>query len=290
MKAHALHKLAASLYGRPHLISRDAFQTISSYLNSRNASLMTFPDDAGDDTDEDDAAPASADFNTNFGIGVITIQGPLTYRTTGWEAYCGGYSYQMLLDDASELIGSGVKTIVLDCDSGGGEAYGCFEAANELRKMCDDNGVKLFGYIDGHACSAMYGLICVCDEIVINPFGEAGSIGVLIALYNDSEHLKQEGYERVFITDGTEKVPFDDSGAFRKGFITDLEKRCSELGDAFRLHVSTYTGLSVDELKATNAKVYSAQDALSTGLVNNIQTRAEFVSYVVDKHNGVSNA
>lgn len=281
MKAHALHKLTSSLYGRPHLISREAFQTVSSYLNSRNAQAMTFPDDSGAEVE-----PPS--FDTDAGIGVLTIRGPLTYRSTGWEALCGGYSYEMMCEEASEMIEAGIKTIVIDADSGGGEAYGCFEMTNELRKMCDDNGVKLYGYVDGSACSAMYGIICACDEVVANPFAEVGSVGVLIALYNDSEHLKQEGYERIFITDGTEKVPFDAAGAFRDGFIKDLEARCAELGDAFRAHVSSYTNLSAADLKTTNAKVYSAQEALSIGLINKIQTRAEFISYVVDQHKGVA--
>ncbi len=46
--------------------------------------------------------------------------------------------------------------------------------------------------------------------------------------------------------------------------------------------LQTY-GLTVDDLKATQAKVYSAQDALSMGLINKIQTRSEFVSYVLSK-------
>lgn len=281
MKAHSLHRLLASLYGRPHLISRDAFQSISTYLNSRNTSLMTFQDDSAEKVEK-------PELENNAGIGVLSVMGPLTYRSSGWEAFCGGYSYEMLLEQSAELIESGVKTLVIECDSGGGEAYGCFESATELRKMCDDNGVKLYGYVDGSACSAMYALICVCDEVIANEYAEVGSIGVLIALYNDSEHLKQEGYERIFITDGTEKVPFAEDGTFRDGFIADLEKRVAELGDAFRNHVSMYTGISTKDLKATNAKVYSASEALSIGLINKIQTRSEFISYVVDQHKGGS--
>jgi ClpP class serine protease len=279
LKAHSLHRLLASLYGRPHLISRDAFQAVSSYLNSRNASLMTFPDDSK-------AEEKKQTFDASSGIGVLTIRGSLTYRSTGWEAFCGGYSYEMMLEQASEMMEAGCKTIVIDADSGGGEAYGCFEATNELRKMADDNGVKIYGYVDGMAASAMYGIICACDEVIANPYAQVGSIGVLIALYNDSEHLKQEGYERIFITDGTEKVPFAADGSFRDGFIADLEARCAELGDAFREHVSMHTGLTKAELKATNAKVYSAQEALSIGLINKIQTRSEFISYVANKHKG----
>lgn len=280
MKAHALHKLLSSIYGKPLLISKDSFQSVSSYLNSRNTGLISFPDT------EADTKPVEKSFDTNSGIGVLTIRGPLTYRNTGWEAMCGGCSYEAMVADTSEMIASGIKTIVIDADSGGGEAYGCFEASDEIRAMCDANDVKLIGYVDGHACSAMYGIMAVCDEIVCNPFAEVGSIGVLIALMNDSEKLKQEGLERIFITDGTEKVPFDADGKFREGFISDLETRVAELGDAFREHVSKHTGLSTKALKATKAKVYSASAALELGLVNKIQTRSEFISYVVAQHKG----
>lgn len=281
MKAHLLHKLTASLYGRPHLISRDAFMAVTSYLNSRNAGLMSFDESA-------DSEPKQPTFDAKSGIGCLQIRGSLTYRASGWEALCGGYSYESLLADAAEMIEAGVKTIVIDADSGGGEAYGCFETAEEFVKLCRENGVKTFGYVDGTAASAMYGLICVCDEIVANPYAEVGSIGVLISLMNDSAHLKQEGYERTFVTDGTEKVPFDANGDFREGFIADLQTRCAELGDAFRTHVSSHTGLTTDELKATNAKVFSAKDALDIGLINKIQTRSEFISYVMGKHKGTS--
>ncbi len=99
--------------------------------------------------------------------------------------------------------------------------------------------------------------------------------------------MKQEGYERIFITDGTEKVPFAEDGSFKPEFIKDLETRVAELGDAFRAHVNNYTGLSVADLKATNAKVVSAQDALDKGLVNSIKTRSEFISHVIEKHRGM---
>lgn len=273
MNKHKLLRVAASLKNKPHLISKTAFQEIETYLNARNVGLMEFP--------EDDAEPEISEDEVIGGIAVVSIRGPLTYRTSGWEAYCGGFSYEMLLDRVEDCIADGAKTIVLDIDSGGGEAYGCFESTDEMRKMCDDAGVKLIGYIDGHACSAAYAIICACDEVVINPFGEAGSIGVLICLYNDSKALEQAGYERTFVTDGTDKVPFADDGSWREGFLADLQKRVAELGDEFRDHVAKYTGLSTDTLKDTQARVYSAQDALSLGLVNKIMTRSDFIDYVI---------
>lgn len=283
MKAHSLHRLLASLYSKPHLASKSTLESVLTYLNSRNAGLMTFPEDS-EDADED----LQPDLDGESGVGVITIRGPLTYRSTGWEAYCGGFSYEMLLDQVEDLIESGVTTIVIDADSGGGEAYACFETTDEMRRMADDAGVKIYGYVDGSACSAMYAILCACDEVIVNPFGEVGSIGCVICLYNDSKNLEQEGYQRIFVTDGTEKVPFDEDGSFKKEFLNDLQDKVAELGGAFREHVSKYTGLSIQALKDTQAKVYTANDALSMGLVNKIMTRSDFVKYVLDKQNGAS--
>jgi ClpP class serine protease len=281
MPKHSLLRLTKSLYNTPLLADKKTFESVLSYLNSRNAGLLDFSDQ--------DTSPKPA-LEVSNGIGVITIRGPLTYRTTGWEAACGGFSYEMLVEQADEMISEGARTIVLDIDSGGGEAYAAFESTDELRRMCDVSGTKLYSYADGHACSAAYAIACSADEVICNPFSEVGSIGVLIALLNDSQHLKQEGFERVFITDGTEKIPFNKDGSFRDEFIKDLENRVAELGDAFRAHVSKYTGLSEKTIKNTQAKVYSAKAALDLGLVNKIMTRSEFVEYVMKKHKGLSNA
>lgn len=274
MNKHKLLRLTASLRNRPHLISKTAFQEIEAYLDARNAGLLDIDGSKSAD-DVQEQSQVAGD------VGIITIRGPLTYRSTGWEGLCGGFSYEMLVEQAEDLIELGVKTIVLDMDSGGGEAYGCFESVDEMRAMCDAAGVKLKAYIDGSACSAAYAIVCACDEVVINPYGDAGSIGVLICLYNDSKMLEQAGIQRTFVTDGSDKVPFADDGSWREGFLEEMQTRVAELGDAFRAHVSKYTGLSTKDLKDTQARVYSAQDALSMGLVNKIMTRSEFVDYVL---------
>jgi ClpP class serine protease len=273
MNKHKLLRLTASLRNRPHLISKAAFQEVEQYLDARNAGMLDI--DGSKNAATTKTVPVAGD------VGVITIRGPLTYRTSGWEGMCGGFSYEMMLEQAEELIASKVKTVVLDIDSGGGEAYGCFESVNELRAMCDAAGVRLMGYIDGSACSAAYAIACACDEVIANPYADVGSIGVLICLYNDSKKLEQAGIQRTFVTDGNDKVPFADDGSWRDGFLEDMQKRVAELGDAFRSHVSKYTGLSTKDLKDTQARVYSSQDALSIGLVNKIMTRSEFVDYVL---------
>lgn len=281
MKAHVLTRLLNSLYNTPHLADQKTFDTVNSYLTSRNKFGMMKLDDANDETKENDPPD---DFSPEAQVGVLKIYGPLTYKPVATLCGDGGESsYQDILEDASEMIEAGITTIVMDIDSGGGEAYGAFESASELRKMCDEAGVSLIAYNDGCMASAAYALGCVADEVISNPFAESGSIGVLVALLNDSKALEQDGYSRTFISAGASKIPFAADGSWREGFLEDLQTKVDSLYGSFISHVAQYTGLSADEIKATEAKMFSANDALSLGLINQIMTRSQFTDYIANK-------
>ena len=289
MKAHQLARLTSSMYSRPHLISQTGFNAVSAYLNTRNQrGLMVFDDDATEDPEEtpDDID----DFDPTMGIGVINVFGALTYKPVNGMCGAVGCSYSDILEQAEDMIEQGAKMLILNCDSGGGEGYGCFEMSNDLRKMCDDAGVKIYAYNDGNIASACYALACIADEVVSNPYAETGSIGVLIALMNDSKHLEQEGYTRSFISAGASKIPFAEDGTWREGFLEDLQTKVDSLYTDFCNHVSQYTGLSVEVIKSTEAKMFSSTDALALGLINSVMTRSEFVDYILSKTKGVPNA
>jgi len=285
MKSHKLLRFTQQLYHTPLLISQSSFNSIEAFLNSRNAGLMVLP--VVPETPEVEGEPDDLDDINN--VGVIEIHGALTNKPTGWEAMCGGCSYEDILEQADELIESGCTTIILDIDSGGGEASGAFESANDLRAMCDDAGVTLVSYVQGCAASAAYLFACVADEVVCNPYAETGSIGVLISLCDRSKQLEQEGLKPVFITAGSEKIPYAEDGSFRKEFLGDLQMKVDFLYGEFISHVSNYTGLSEQSVKDTEAKTFLAKDSLEIGLVNKIMTNREFVKYIVSKQ-GVTNA
>jgi ClpP class serine protease len=283
--SHKLIRFTQGLYSRPHLISQAGFEAVSHYLTKRN--LMDL-EPAGSEPDED--PDDLDDFDPDSGVGVINVQGGLTYRPYPDACGVAGCSYTSILEDAEELLESGATTIILNVDSGGGEGYAAFETANELRKMCDEAGARLYAYNDGCMASAAYALGCVADEVISNPDAETGSIGVLVALANNSEQLKKMGIVRSFITAGANKIPFDEDGGWREGFLKDIQTKVDILYDNFAGHVSQYTGLSIEDVKATEAKMFMAKDALSLGLINSIMTRSEFVSYIVSKTQGVQDA
>ena len=298
MSAHKLIRLTQQLYHTPHLISPTSFKSIEAYLNSRNFGLMQDKkkkcdedgdDDCNDCDVEDTYACSDEGLDDLRAVGVIDICGPLTNEPTGWEAMCGGCSYKSIMEQAEDLVEYGATTIILNIDSGGGEAYGAFECADDLRLLCDSNNISLISYVQGCAASAAYLIACVADEVICNPFGETGSIGVLIGLCDDSKHLEQEGYKRVWVTAGKEKVPYAEDGSFKKEFLNDLQMKVDFMYDEFVSHVENYTNMSKQEIIDTEAKTFLAKDALSLGLINRIMTNREFVKYIVNKQ-GVSGA
>lgn len=269
-----LLRLTESLYSTPHLISQDGYAAISHYLDARNLGIILMGEDDGTEYVEPKVAEKAGP------VGLLNIHGALTYKPV--MGMCGevGTSYQNLLAGEAELIEAGCKIIVLDCDSGGGEGYAAFETANQMRKMADDAGVRLIAYNDGRCASACYALACAADEVISNPDAETGSIGVLIALMNNSEALKMNGYSRTFVSAGDSKIPFDEDGGWKPDFLADLQTKVDAMYAQFVQHVSTHTGMSTKDVKDTQAKMFMAPEALKLGLINQVMTRSEFIDYI----------
>lgn len=271
-KAHKVERLIAEkVNNKPLLITEDSLIPILDYLENRQeASIVS-------DDSERFNQPIIAE-----NVAMIPIHGSLSYEKNWLAALCGMTSYQQLLEDVEEVLSYGIKTVVFDVSSGGGEAYMAFETANAIRKRLDAAGATLITYIDGMSASAAYALTAISDEVIINPMAEAGSIGVLIRLMDQSERLKKEGVRPIFITSAQSKVPFDAEGSFKPEFLAELQESVNELHQTFVSHVASYRGISEEVVNNTNAKVFSAKKALSLGLVDKIMTQDEFADYLAD--------
>lgn len=273
--AHDLARFSKDVLEKPQLITMDKFKEIEAYLEERNSGLYQMAVDATKNKVDRDY------LTIENGIATIDVSGSLTYKSTFWQALCGGISYVQLLREVNTIAEMpDVHTILLMVDSSGGYAYRCFETARSMRKVCDDAGKKLVAYIDGTSASAAYAITSAAHEVVINPDAEAGSIGVLVRLTNTNEKDKKEGIEHSYITAGASKVPFDKDGEFRSEFLQDLQERVNMLYANFVSHVATLRGISEDVVRSTEAKMFSAKEALNLGLVDSIMEASEFFEYL----------
>lgn len=221
--------------------------------------------------------------NVEFGekVGVINIEGPLTYKSSGFEMLCGGASYEGILSQAKQFYADpNINTVVQMINSGGGEAYNCFQYSAELRKLADQAGKRLVTYVDGMAASAAYALGCASHEVIMNPDAEVGSIGVVVRLVNSNEANKKAGVETTYITAGDSKVPFDAEGGFREDFKADLQSKVDSLYLDFINHVATMRNISEDIVMSTEAKTFMKESALELGLADKVMTGSEFKEYL----------
>lgn len=281
-KPHSLLRMKGKLANTPHLIEQSSFNTIMDYFDKRlDDNFEVKPKTWFDDDEQSKPSDPNAKYYDSASkTAVMYIEGPLTAKTSGWEALCGGTSYEMLKNQMQAFVNYGAKTVAMIQDSGGGEAHGMMDSANYVRKLADENGIKLISYVDGMSASASYGWSVIADEIVMSADSQVGSVGVLIQLMNNSKMLEKAGIERTFITAGKDKVPFAEDGSFTNEFKERLQGQVDTLYDAFTSHVATHRGMSQDAVKGTEANVFLAKEAIELGLADKIMTVEEFYDYL----------
>ena len=154
------------VFNKPLLVTLDSLQPITDYLSNpeRVANLklekpkeevLLELSDFGNEKEYQNYTLSKIGVNPETMVGVLDVSGALVYRAGEMNANCIELtSYEGLKAQAEKQIEAGVKTIVLKIDSGGGMAMGMFSAANYIKKIATQNGVKTVSYIDGLAASA----------------------------------------------------------------------------------------------------------------------------------------
>lgn len=274
--SHSLQRFAYSeVFNTPQFIEKVSFQPITSYLISR---LDNIDFSVLKDKDKDREGNEDNRYSVVNNVAIVPIEGTLTYKPQ--FMWCSAStSYVELVEDIEEIAESGIKTILFEVNSGGGAASHMMETSNRIREILDENSIKSVAYVDTMMASAALGLGIIADEVIANPSASVGSVGAVIALMDSSEAMKKDGYKQIFIASGKQKVPFEEDGSFREGFISKLQQEVNDLGMEFCEHVSKYTGIPTNEIVDLEAALLTSKEAKEFGFVNKVMTVKEFCDY-----------
>lgn len=276
------------VFNKPQLISPEALHSITEYLANPDRAILQVENgyepqeellrgNFDSDFEYDRERLQRAGVNPDTKVGVLDVEGTLTYRAGQMNANCTELtSYEGLKRKTEDMLDAGAESIVMMLDSGGGMAYGLFAAANYIKKITKEANVPVTAYVDGGAFSAAYGLAVAADKIIVNPQSQVGSVGVVVALHNDSKMLDNLGITRQFVYAGDNKIPFDKEGEFAETFIADLQKSVDKTYLSFVGHVARNRGLTEQAVIDTQASVYDADDALKLGLIDSIMELEDF--------------
>ncbi|AUR84684.1 coil containing protein [Vibrio phage 1.063.O._10N.261.45.C7] len=278
--AHKLPRLSKDILEKPQLLHPTKFKEIAEVLENRDSFFQTYSKDTIFDAEDDETSLDSSEYGSSS-LGVLRVEGPTTYKPTGWEAFCGGCSYTSLIDQMKGFAEAGKKKVLMKVNSPGGQAYRMIFTAKELRKIADENNIELVAYVDGMSASAGMGLACAAHTIVANPESELGSVGVCVSLMDTSEAMKGEGVKRIFITAGDDKVPYNADGGFKESFLDDIQTSVNKLYDKFTTHVAEMRGIDVQAVRNTQARMLDAESALEIGFADKVMEEPEFLEYLL---------
>lgn len=293
--SHRYHRVAELVFGRPLLVEPHQLKTVVDVLTPR---LAAGP--AGRDVDPDpdtlqssiglakhnaalqrlativeaqpvEVADGMASYGvTPGGVAVIPVCGMLTHRFDWLNAWCGITSYDSIgLAVRTAAADGRVKGLLLDVDSGGGEAFGCFELGDLLAKVGREKPV--WAVANGTMASAAYGTACGASRILAPRQSWVGSIGVVLVHMDSSkaDDARGEAYTAIYSgackVDGWAHAPLEEAARTRLQALVDGART------EFAAHVGNHraaVGFDAAKAMATEAGLFADAGAVTAGLAD----------------------
>lgn len=215
------------------------------------------------------------------GLAVLPVSGTLLHKYGYIQPRSGATGYDGIIARLNEAIADPeVKAVMLDFDSPGGEAAGCFDATQMIRKMRDIKPIYALCY--DTMCSAAMALGSACTERWITQSGNAGSVGVVVAHANYDKHFENEGVEITLMHSGAHKIDGNPYESLSPEVKARIQAKLDKNRAQFSKIVADNIGMSVDAVMATEAQVYQGQEAVDIGFADRLVNGVEAVPLLID--------
>lgn len=215
------------------------------------------------------------------GVMVIPILGTLVNRRSSVGFFGGDISHQeiatMLLDAAAD---NSVHAILLDIDSGGGEANGVFDLAETIREI--DTHIPVFAIANDAAFSGAFAIGSAARKVFVTRTGGVGSIGVIAHHVDISESLKQAGIKVTQITAGDLKGELSPIQPLTEEAQARVQAEVDKTFDLFVDVVAEHRGLSRETIISTQAGLFFGSDAVGLKLADQVASFDEAMSQILN--------
>jgi len=169
-----------------------------------------------------------------------------------------------------------IKGVVLVIDSGGGEG----NAARLMTETIAASNKPIIAFCDDFACSAAYDIAAATDFVVANAAtARIGSIGTYLTIVDFSKQLEKEGVNLIEIYADQSKDKNRDYYEALSGNYAPLKAVINRYNDAFLSRIESNRKDSLTSSDWNTGKLYFADEALSIGLIDAIDTLDNVVNY-----------
>lgn len=221
------------------------------------------------------------------GVAVVSIVGTLVNRGAWVGASSGLVSYEGIGAQLREAANDpSVHSVILDIDTGGGEAGGITTVAAQIKALAAQK--RVVAVVNDTAASGGYWIASAADEIVVSETSMVGSIGVVVLHVNRAGELQQKGWAPTFIHAGAHKVDGHSFGPLPESVKADVQSAIDALYDRFVDGVAAGRGarLTAEAARATEARVFHGQAAITAGLADRFGTFESVLSELQSRRTG----
>jgi len=289
MNDRFLPNLAARIWDTPLMIHPDKLQVIVSALGARiGARGVVLPD-----VPDWALAPAAASASSNNetprglrnvrGVAVIDVIGTLVHRPGMFDAVSGLTSYERignLLDHAAR--DASVHSILLLVDSPGGEVSGVFELADRIR----ETEKPVYALAADMAASAAYALAAAADQVFVSQASFSGSIGVVLARWDESAMLEDAGVRITLLHAGARKIDGNSVTPMTDDEQAALQALVDRQYGIFVDKIAAFRGLEPAAVRATEAGLFVGGDAVAAGLADGVSTLEALIERLNEESGG----
>lgn len=282
------HRIAARLYNCPLFLAPHIAETLSDVLATRMGFEPTFnvelPTDQGRAKaffdDEEDSTPSDRKlYKMIDDVAVVPVLGELVNRGSWMDSLSGMTSYMSIRNAVTQAVADdAVRGIVLDVDSGGGEASGALETGAFIRQASKSKSI--IASVDGMAASAAYAIASGADKIVTSPSSALGSIGVVTLHIDRTAQLDKQGLKPTLITSGEFKADYSSAQPLAPGARDRIQELNNVLYGLFANTVAGHRGMDVQAVFDTKAGIMLGEAGIQAGLADRIGDLGTAVSMI----------
>lgn len=266
--------MLARLTNVPLMVTADYFDTVLGLLSARRGMEHRWLGEAPEATEgaRYRAMQDRDDRSLHEGLALIGVDGSLAHKSGPMQGLSSTMrSYGAIRRDFdAALADERVEGIVFDIDSPGGEASGNFALAEYIAAQ---RGRKpTLALADEFATSAAYNIAAAADTIVAPPGALLGSIGVILGHVSEARALADEGLDVTLIRAGARKAEGHPAEPLTTDANATLQARVNRVYGRFVGLVARHRGIDAEAVRATEARVYDAEEALDLGLIDSVMS------------------
>lgn len=224
------------------------------------------------------------DRSTGGTVAVIPINGSITHKPVGLGALSGMTSYQEIESQLDEALASNdVSEIVLDINSHGGVVSGAFDLADKIYESRRQKPITAL--VNEAAYSAAFLLASSANEVYAPRTAGVGSVGVITAHEDLSVKNENEGRKITYIKAGDYKADGNPDEPLSESAHNHMQERVNSSYKLFVDTVARNRGLDTQIVTDTQAKTYSASDALAIGFIDHVMSINSAFETILERNN-----